>query len=111
MPAIPKGPILRALGLDRDIRFVEVGALHEVRSPLFEKPFVMPHGLDAALAATKAHFPQQARGVKQYFERIDAVRQTVALMSEHQDDRGWWLWTHRHCHGGCGPDPRPPRDT
>jgi hypothetical protein len=25
--------------------------------------------LDAALAATKAHFPQQARGVEQYFER------------------------------------------
>jgi all-trans-retinol 13,14-reductase len=88
----PKGPILRALGLDRDIPFVEVGALHEVRSPLFEKPFVMPHGLDAALAATKANFPQQARGVEQYFERIDAVRHAVSMMSEHQDDRGWWLW-------------------
>jgi all-trans-retinol 13,14-reductase len=88
----PKGPILRALGIDRDIPFVEVGALHEVRSPLFEKPFVMPHGLDAAVAATKAHFPRQARGVEQYFERIDAVRQAVAMMSEHQDDRSWWLW-------------------
>jgi hypothetical protein len=79
-----RGSSLRALGLDRDIPFVEVGALHEVRSPVFEKPFVMPHGLDAALAATKAHFPQQARGVEQYFERIDAVRQAVTLMSEHQ---------------------------
>ena len=45
----PKGPILRALGIDRDIPFVDVGDLHEVRSPLFEKPFVMPHGFDAAL--------------------------------------------------------------
>jgi all-trans-retinol 13,14-reductase len=88
----PKGPILRALGLDHDIPFVDVGALHEVRSPLFEKPFVMPNGFDAALAATKAHFPQQARGVEQYFERIDAVRQAVAMMSDHQDDRSWWLW-------------------
>jgi phytoene dehydrogenase-like protein len=88
----PKGPILRALGLDRDIPFVDVGALHEVRSPLFEKPFVMPHGLEAARNASKAQFPQQARGVAQYFERIDAVRQAVAMMSEHQDDRGWWLW-------------------
>jgi len=88
----PKGPILRALGLDRDISFVGVGALHEVRSPLFEQPFVMPHGFDAALAASKAHFPQQARGVEQYFERIDAVRQAVAMMSDHQDDRSWWLW-------------------
>src|ERR1700730_1359796 len=88
----PKGPILRALGIDRDIPFVDVGALHEVRSPLFEKPFVMPHGFDAALAATKAHFPQQGRGIEQYFERIDAVRQAVATMSDHQDDRSWWLW-------------------
>ncbi len=87
----PKRPILRALGLDRDIPFVDVGALHEVRSPLFEKPFVMPQGFDAALAATEAHFPRQAKGVEQYFERIDAVRQAVSMMSDHQDDRSWWL--------------------
>ena len=88
----PKGPILRALGIDRDIPFVDVGDLHEVRSPLFNEPFVMPRGLDAALAASRAHFPQQAKGVEQYFERIDAVRQAVAMMSDHQDDRSWWLW-------------------
>ena len=88
----PKGPILRALGIDRDIPFVDVGDLHEVRSPLFNEPFVMPLGLDAALAASRAHFPQQAKGVEQYFERIDAVRQAVAMMSDHQDDRSWWLW-------------------
>ena len=88
----PKGPILRTLGIDRDIPFVDVGDLHEVRSPLFDRPFVMPHGFDAALAASKAQFPEQARGIAQYFERIDAVRQAVAMMSEHQDDRGWWLW-------------------
>lgn len=88
----PKGPILRALGIDRDFPFVDVGDLHEVRSPLFEQPFMMPHGFDAALAASKARFPQQAGGIEQYFERIDAVRQAVAMMSEHQDDRSWWLW-------------------
>lgn len=88
----PKLPILRALGIDRDLPFVDVGALHEVRSPLFERPFVMPHGLEAASAAAKAQFPAHAKGIAQYFERIDAVRQAVALMSEHQDDRDWWLW-------------------
>jgi phytoene dehydrogenase-like protein len=88
----PKLPILRALGIDRDLSFVDVGALHEVRSPLFERPFVMPHGLAAASAAAKAQFPAQASGIEQYFERIRAVRQAVALMSEHQDDRNWWLW-------------------
>lgn len=88
----PKAPILRVLGIDRDVLFVDVGDLHEVRSPLFDKPFVMPHGFDAALGATKAQFPQQARGVGQYFERIAAIRHAVAMMSDHQDARGWWLW-------------------
>src|SRR5512133_157974 len=61
----PKGPILRALGITRDVAFVNVGDLHEVRSPLFDAPFVMPHGLDAALAASKAQFPRQASGLEQ----------------------------------------------
>jgi all-trans-retinol 13,14-reductase len=88
----PKTPILRSLGLDRDILFVDVGDLHEVRSPLLGEPFVLPHGLDAALVATKQRFPHQAKGLDGYFERIRAVRHAVAMMSEHQDDAGWWLW-------------------
>jgi phytoene dehydrogenase-like protein len=88
----PKGPILRALGLDRDIPFIDVGDLHEVRSPLLGEPFVLPHGYDTAVAATKQRFPNQARGIEGYFERIRAVRHAVATMSEHQDDRNWWLW-------------------
>ena len=87
----PKGPILRALGLDRDIPFVDVGDLHEVRSPMLGEPFVLPHGYDAALAAAKQRFPQQAKGLEGYFERIRAVRHAVATMSEHRDDRQWWL--------------------
>ena len=88
----PKGSIMRALGLDRDIPFIDVGDLHEVRSPLLGEPFVLPRGFDGALAATTRRFPQQAKGVEGYFERIRAVRRAVAMMSEHQDDRGWWLW-------------------
>lgn len=87
----PKTPILRALGLDRDIPFVSVGDLYEVRSPLLGEPFVLPHGYDAALAATKQRFPHQAKGVEGYFERIRAVRHAVATMSEHREDHGWWL--------------------
>lgn len=87
----PKAPVLRALGLDRDIPFVSVGDLHEVRSPLLGTPFVLPCGYDAAVAATKKRFPHLAKGVESYFERIRAVRHAVATMSEHQDDRAWWL--------------------
>jgi all-trans-retinol 13,14-reductase len=87
----PKMPILQALGLDRDIPFVDVGDLHEVRSPLLGDPFVLPHGIAAALAASKERFPRQAGGLEGYFERIHAVRRAVRLISEHQDERGWWL--------------------
>src|ERR1700687_4648993 len=87
----PKGPVLRALGLDRDIPFVDVGDLHEVRSPLLGEPFVLPHGLEAALSASTERFPHQAKGLAEYFERIRAVRDAIATMSEHQDDRSWWL--------------------
>jgi all-trans-retinol 13,14-reductase len=78
----PKEPVLRALGLYRDIPFVDVGDLHEVRSPLLDEPFVLSHGYDAALAATKQRFPNQSRGIDNYFERIRAVRHAVATMGE-----------------------------
>jgi all-trans-retinol 13,14-reductase len=87
----PKGPILRSLGLDRDLHFVDVGDLHEVRSPLLGEPFVLPRGLDAALSASIGRFPHRASGLAAYFERIHAVRHAIAMMSEHQDDAGWWL--------------------
>lgn len=88
----PKGPILRTLGLGADMPFVDVGGLQEVRSPLLGEPFVLPHGLDAALSASTQRFPRQAKGLAGYFERIRAVRHAVARMSEHQDDSIWWLW-------------------
>ena len=51
----------------------------------------MPHGFDAALNAAKQRFPSQGNGLNGYFERICAVRHAVSTLSEHQDDRGWWL--------------------
>jgi phytoene dehydrogenase-like protein len=88
----PKTPILRSLGLDRDVTFVEVGDLHEVRGPLLDEPFVLPRGFDAALAAAKQRFPHQAKGLDGYFERIRSIRYAVATLSKHRDDRSWWLW-------------------
>ena len=87
----PKTAIMRSLGLDRDIPFVDVGELHEIRTPLLGRPFVLPHGFDAALAATKQRFPHQAKGLDEYFEHIRAIRHAVAMISEHQNDYGWWL--------------------
>jgi len=87
-----KFPILRALGLDRDITFVDVGDLFEVRSPVIGEPFVLPHGIEAARTAAKQRFPLQAKGIDGYFDRIQAIHEAVGMMVEHQDDRGWWLW-------------------
>jgi hypothetical protein len=45
----PKLSLLQSLGLDRDLTFVDVNDLQEVRGVLFGAPFVLPHGVDAAL--------------------------------------------------------------
>ena len=107
----PKGPILRTLGIDRDIPFVNVGALHEVRSPLFDQAF-----RDAARVRrrvwprAKAHFPQQASGIEQYFERIDAIRQAVAH-DERPSGRPRLVALERAdlAMAAVATDPRPPR--
>jgi all-trans-retinol 13,14-reductase len=88
----PKTPILRSLCLDKDITFVDVGDLMEVRSPVLGKPFILPHGFEAALAAAKRRFPHQTAGLDEYFARIVAVRHAVVMMSAHQHDVSWWLW-------------------
>jgi phytoene dehydrogenase-like protein len=86
-----KTPILQALGLDRDIPFVEVGDLHEVRSPLIGEPFVMPHGYEAALDAASRRFPRHATALEDYFRRLRDLREAVGTLAQHQDDRSWWL--------------------
>jgi phytoene dehydrogenase-like protein len=87
----PKLPVLRSLGLDRDLTFVDVGDLYEVRGPQIGAPFVLPHGVDRARAAAMARFPGHAKGVEEYFRRLVALRGAAAFAARHQDDRSWWL--------------------
>lgn len=89
--ADPKAAILRALGLDHDLAFVDVGPLHEVRSHLLGEPFVLPHGLMAAQAATQARFPQHATAVEAYFTRLAQLRSIASTAMAHRDDPLWWL--------------------
>jgi all-trans-retinol 13,14-reductase len=60
-PGDPKLPLLHALGLDPEIDFVEVGDLQVFRGELIGAPFALPHGVDAALAATTRGFPIRRR--------------------------------------------------
>ena len=87
----PKTPILRAIGITDELHFVPVGDLYEVRSPLIGDPFVMPHGLAAALSATTARFPRHAKALRDYFERLRAVRDAGAYVVERQDEGVWGL--------------------
>ncbi len=88
----PELPTLQSLGLDRDLEFVDVGDLYEVRGPLIDPPFVLPHGIDAALSAAVARFPHQVPALREYFERISVARAALSFAARHQDDSGrWWL--------------------
>jgi all-trans-retinol 13,14-reductase len=87
----PKLPLFRSLGLDRDLQFVDVGNLYEVRGGPLGEPFALPHGVDAALAAAIVRFPKHAAGLREYFRRLLALRGAVSFAAQHQDDGSWWL--------------------
>ena len=80
------------LALDRDLKFIDVGDLYEVRGPLIDPPFVLPHGIDAALSAAVARFPHQSLALREYFDRMSVARAALSFATRHQDDSGrWWL--------------------
>ena len=87
----PKLPLLKSLELDRRIEFVDVGELHEVRSPLLGAPFGIPHGVEAAFKEAAQRFPQHRASLREYFDRLLAARTIVAEFSRHRDDGSWWL--------------------
>jgi phytoene dehydrogenase-like protein len=87
----PKKPLLQALGLERDLQFVDAGDIYEVRGSMIGEPFRLHHGLDAALAGSVACFPEHKAGLEDYFKRIWAVRQALSSAAMHRNDRSWWL--------------------
>jgi all-trans-retinol 13,14-reductase len=88
----PKLPLLQSLGLDKELDFVEVGDLYEVRGPQLEHPFVLPHGMENALASARAQFPAHSEALGEYFRRLSALRGAASFAAHHQDDSGkWWL--------------------
>jgi len=87
----PKLPLVRSLGLDRDLAFVAVPDMYEVRGGPVGAPFVFPNGIAAAEAAVVARFPQHADAVARYFAALSAVREAAAFAYGHIEDRGWWL--------------------
>ncbi|MDM7489997.1 NAD(P)-binding protein [Rhodococcus sp. CSLK01-03] len=72
-PIDPKARILRALGIIDELEFVPIGTFQEVRGHLFDSPFVLPHGFEAADAALTARFPRHRSAFRRFFERVGAL--------------------------------------
>jgi all-trans-retinol 13,14-reductase len=89
-PFDPKARILRALGILDDLEFVPVGAFYEVRGRLFDPPFVLPHGFDAAQQALAERFPHQQLAFRRFFDRLQVVREALSVVGE-QHDTLWWF--------------------
>ena len=98
----PKTGLIRSLGLDRDLQFVDVGDLYEVRGGPVGEPFVLPHGDETALHAAIARFPRHKSGLEEYFKRLAALRAAVSLAARHRLDRAWWLTHAPQAVGSCG---------
>jgi phytoene dehydrogenase-like protein len=87
----PKLPLIRSLGLDRKLEFVDIGDLYEVRGGLIGQPFVLPRDPEAAFASAAARFPQHRAGLEEYFRRLLTLRGAISFAASHQVDRTWWL--------------------
>ena len=89
----PKTSLVQSLGLNRSLQLIDVGDLYEVRGSALGAPFILPRGLEAALAAATKRFPGHKSGLKEYFRRLAGLRAAASFASRHRDDGGWWL-TH-----------------
>jgi all-trans-retinol 13,14-reductase len=83
-----KTPWFEQFGLLDSIEFVDVGDLYELRSPLLDKSFVMPHGVEPACAALAERFPRHAPAVRDYFARLVTIREGAfnapSMFREHK---------------------------
>jgi len=87
----PKARIVQALGIGDELEFVPAGPLYEVRGRLFDPPFVLPTGADAALAALEDRFPQHRKAFRRFFQRVEAVRSAMGVVGEEHNSVWWFL--------------------
>jgi phytoene dehydrogenase-like protein len=90
-PFDPKARILAALGLLDDLEFVPVGAVYEVRGRLFDPPFVLPSGFDAAEKALTERFPLHQKAFRGLFRRMRALQEAISVVGEEHDSLWWFL--------------------
>lgn len=87
----PKARILQALGVVDELEFVSAGPVYQVRGRLFDPPFVLPTGVDAAQEALADRFPRHTKAFRRFFQRIEAVRSAMGVVREDHDGLWWFL--------------------
>lgn len=88
----PKMPLFQMLGIENLVEFGKLADLYEIRGKALGEPFVLPRGIDAALAAATARFPHQKKALRTYFERLVLVRTALSFASRSREEHGfWWL--------------------
>ena len=90
-PLDTKGRILAALGILDDLDFVPIGDFYQVRGHMFDPPFVLPRGFDAAQTALSERFPQHRPAFRRFFERVRAVQEAMSVVGEQHDSLWWFL--------------------
>ena len=101
-PEDPKIPILRFLGLDRAIPFVDVDDLQEVRSPLLGESFVLPTESMPRCPPSSGAFHIKRKVSTHIFN----VSSRFAMRSQRSASirmiKVGGYGTRRACRGGCG---------
>ena len=91
-PLDPKARILRALGILDDLEFVPVGGeFYEVRGRLFDPPFVLPYGFDAAETALARPFPAASISLPSVLPATGGVQEAMSVVGEQHDSLWWFL--------------------
>ena len=89
-PDDAKIDLLRELGVWDKLRFLDVGALYEVRGAGLGAPFLLPRGMESAREAALWRFPHSERGIHQFFQTLQSV-QAVFRSVDRPRELGWWL--------------------
>ena len=85
-----KLPLWRELGILDNIEVVRAPEFYGLRHPGLSEEFVMPFGIDEAIAATCERFPRHAGSLRRYFREIRGLRD--AIHEYGLEPHPWWWW-------------------
>ncbi len=83
-PEDSKRTLFEHLGILKQLEFVKIDSFFAVRHQLLgDEEFVMPDGIEAALAATCKRFPEHRQGLEKYFTFISSIRRQIGVYENY----------------------------